>query len=51
MTEANKAVQYSAIAQNLKDLFGVEVDVSWVKDNIDKIKAWTEEVLKRCVRN
>lgn len=43
MTEANKAVQYSAIAQNLKDLFGVEVDVSWVKDNIDKIKAWTEE--------
>ena len=43
MTEANKAVQYSAIAQNLKDLFGVEVDVSWVEDNIDKIKAWTEE--------
>lgn len=43
MTEANKAVQYSAIAQNLKDLFGVEVDVSWVKDNIDKIKAWTKE--------
>ena len=43
MTEANKAVQYSAIAQNLKDLFGVEVDASWVKDNIDKIKAWTEE--------
>lgn len=43
MTEANKAVQYSAIAQNLKDLFGVEVDVSWVKDNIDKIKTWTEE--------
>lgn len=43
MTEANKAAQYSAIAQNLKDLFGVEVDVSWVKDNIDKIKAWTEE--------
>ena len=43
MTEANKAVQYSAIAQNLKDLFGVEIDVSWVKDNIDKIKAWTEE--------
>ena len=41
MTEANKAVQYSAIAQNLKDLFGVEVDVSWVKDNIDKIQDWT----------
>ena len=41
MTEANKAVQYSAIAQNLKDLFGVEVDISWVKNNIDKIQDWT----------